>query len=260
MALSIGTPTTAAVATVATGIRPASRVEHAALFAAAVLFASGVVHLGILVVGDDSWIGPLSWRKAATFGMSFGLTLAAVTFAGRLLPVSRTWELLLGVFTAACVVETALVTVQAWRHVPSHFNFETSTDTAVAFTLAAGGAVLVLCGLGFTTVAIRSVAAPPMLLALRASFVALLLGFGVGAAMVAKGVRLARGGQPELAYATAGQLKPLHALLLHGILLLVPIAWAGAHQNLAAGHQLLLVRVSVVTYAVAVCAVAWSVL
>src|SRR5438445_13209322 len=36
--------------------------------------------------------------------------------------------ILLTVFTAACTLETALVSLQAWRGVPSHFNTERSEE------------------------------------------------------------------------------------------------------------------------------------
>ena len=167
--------------------------------------------------------------------------------------------MLLGIFTIACIVETTLVSVQVWRHVPSHFNFDTPTDTTIAFTLAAGGAVLILCGLGFTALAVRGAAAPPTLLALRASFVALLLAFGVGAVMVARGVRLARSGSSQLAYTTAGHLKPLHAVLLHGVLILLPVALLVEHLDLNIRKQMLAVRTSIAVYAILVGATAASI-
>jgi hypothetical protein len=51
---------------------------------------------------------------------------------------------LLGAFTGACALETALVSLQAWRGVPSHFNLETTFDGLVARGLAGGGVVLVV--------------------------------------------------------------------------------------------------------------------
>ena len=104
-----------------------------------VLFLSGLVHVVVLLVTGWTWIGPVSLRKAATFGLSFGLTLASVAWATSFLRL-RARELVLGAFLVMCVVETALVTLQAWRGVPSHFDFATPFDTAVSMTLAAGGA------------------------------------------------------------------------------------------------------------------------
>ncbi|MGN6693813.1 MAG: hypothetical protein ACTHN0_06510, partial [Aquihabitans sp.] len=152
----------------------------------------------------------------------------------------------------------ALVSLQVWRGRPTHFDFETSIDTTIAMALALGGGVLIVCGLGFTALATRATASPPTLLALRASFVALLGGFAVGAVMVARGVRLARGGSPELAYATAGSLKPLHGVLLHGVLVLLPIAWLASRAGWGERVQLHVVQGSVAAYAAVVIAVAAS--
>jgi hypothetical protein len=147
--------------------------------------------------------------------------------------------------------------MQVWRGVPSHFNFETPFNTVVAMALAAGGGVLIVTGLGFTTIAMRATASPPILLALRASFVALVAGFGVGALMVSKGVRLARSGHPTRAYATAGALKPLHAALLHGALILLPIAWLTTRANLTQQRKLHLTQASTAAY---IALVAWTAL
>ena len=87
----------------------------------------------------------MSLRKAATFGLSFGLTLPSVAWATSYLRLPAR-GLVLGVFIATCVVETVLISMQAWRGVPSHFNFATPFDTAVSTTLALGGGVIVLVG------------------------------------------------------------------------------------------------------------------
>lgn len=39
------------------------------------------------------------------------------------------------VFVAACMVEVVLVTLQAWRKVPSHLNRDTSFDSVKGVTL-----------------------------------------------------------------------------------------------------------------------------
>src|SRR4030095_8534497 len=43
--------------------------------------------------------------------------------------------------------------------------------------------------------------------------------------MIADGVTTSRAGHPDLAYATAGQLKPLHAVAMHAILVVPALAW-----------------------------------
>src|SRR5258705_8353904 len=123
------------------GIR---RIERVTYVVAALLLASGVIHLTILALSGRSWAGPLSLRKAMSFGLSFGLTLMTIVWVASWLRLGdRSRTALIGVFTVASVLETMLVSVQAWRDVPSHFNMETTFDALVARTLAVGGVVLV---------------------------------------------------------------------------------------------------------------------
>ncbi len=204
------------------------RIERVAYVIGALLFVSGLVHTVVLVVSGGSWTGPLSMRKAVTFGLSFGLTLVSVAWATSYVSVRpRVRNVLLGVFTGASVVETALVSMQAWRGVPSHFNFETGFDNAVSTTLAAGGGVLILTAVSFAAAAMRGEGetSPSMRLAVRFGLLALLVALGTGAAMIASGVVEARGGDPQAAYTTAGALKPLHAVAMHAILILPGLAW-----------------------------------
>ena len=129
--------------------------ERVAYLVGVLLLLSGLVHLGILVISGGSWAGPLSLRKPATFGISFGLTLIMIVWVASFLqPGQRTRKLLLSAFTVACAVETALVSMQAWRGVPSHFNLETTFDGMIARTLVAGGFVLIaiLLGIGMFSV------------------------------------------------------------------------------------------------------------
>jgi hypothetical protein len=208
-----------------TGARP---VERVAYVVGAVLFASGLVHLGVLLVTGGTWLGPVSMRKPLTFGLSFGLTLATVAWVTSLLTMGkRTRTVLLGLFTAVSVLETALVTMQAWRGVPSHVNFETPFDTSVSMALAGGGGVIIVTVLAFAAAAVRGAGglAPAMRLAVRSGFALLIVGLAVGAVMIATGVGIARAGDPLLAYSTLGTLKPVHGVALHAVLVLPVFAW-----------------------------------
>jgi hypothetical protein len=233
---------------------PADRVAYAV---SALLAASGVVHLAVLTVSGGSWEGPLSLRKAATFGLSFGLTLATVTWATSFLTMGRRIRTaLLGILAVTCIGEVGLVTMQVWRGVPSHFNFETPFDTAVSMTLAAGGGVLIVTALGFTFFALRTAGSPGLVLALRFGFVALLVSLLVGALMIARGVPLARGGQAQLAYDTAGSLKPLHAVALHAVLVVPGVAWLLDRSRLSPRLAVSLVRLTAVLYGLTIVVVA----
>jgi hypothetical protein len=128
---------------------------------AALLSASGVFHLGVQAVDRA---GRLMDRagvvaKACHFGTSFGLTLATITWVTAFLPIrERTRGRLLGGFAAACTLEVAVITTQAWRGVPSHFNLSTTFNAAMAYSAAAGGAVTIGTTLAF---AVAWVAAAP---------------------------------------------------------------------------------------------------
>jgi hypothetical protein len=207
----------------------------------------------VLVVSGGSWEGPLSMRKPTTFGLSFGLTLATVAWATSFLAMSsRVRGLLLGAFTVVCVVEPALVTMQAWRGVPSHFNFETGFDTAVSMSLAAGGALIILTAVGFTAAAVLGGAtmAPSMRVAVRFGFVILLVALATGAVMIARGVVQGRTGHAQLAYTTAGALKPLHAVAMHAILVVPGLAWLLRFADWSELRRVRLVWTAIVSYAV----------
>src|SRR5437763_10905013 len=60
--------------------RRGQRVERAGYLVGALLLASGLIHLATLAIGGGSWEGPLSLRKAVTFGLSFGLTLITIVW------------------------------------------------------------------------------------------------------------------------------------------------------------------------------------
>jgi hypothetical protein len=192
-------------------------VERAAYLIGALLIAAGLAHLIVALRYPRPWLGPLSWRKPVSFGVSFGAVLISVTWvAGYLrLPPGRR-ALVLGVFAADCVLEVTGITIQAWRGVPSHFNTESGFDSVIAYSLAAGGAVLVatlgtLAGYALTG---RVDAPPAMRLAVRAGFAYLLAGLAAGAAMIVRGEQLIR-----------GEHRTLHAITLHAVLVLPALAW-----------------------------------
>jgi hypothetical protein len=234
-------------------------VERAGYLVGALLLVSGGIHLAILFIGGYSWEGPLSLRKAATFGLSFGLTLISIVWVASFLQLGdRTRSVLLGAFTVTCVVETALVSLQAWRGVPSHFNVETTFDAAVARMLAAGGVVLVATIVILTVAAFRANPAVPVSLrtAIQIGFVALCGAVGVGALMIAKGMRLVFAGDPQSAYATGGMFKPTHAVTMHAILVLPMLAWLLSFANWSEQRRLGVVLLAAGGYIVVVAGVA----
>ncbi|MFG2408981.1 hypothetical protein ACGFR8_32490 [Streptomyces brevispora] len=241
-------------------IRP---VEGLCYATGAVLIASGLVHLVVLVAGDGSWDGPVSWRKPVTFGLSLGLTLIAIAWVSSYLRIGvRARTVLLGAFAADCVLEVAGITVQAWRRVPSHFNMETPFDTGVSMALAVGGGVLVVILSVLSAAAFRRrPAGPPgMALALRAGCGILAIGLLSGAAMIARGVYLTRTGHQLAGYASTESLKPLHGVSLHAVLVLPVLARLLVMTSWSAHTRVSVVRAVVGCYAAAVAAaLVWAV-
>ncbi len=232
----------------------ARRVERVAYAVGGLLLLSGVFHLGVFAVDGGPWEGPVSWRKAVTFGLSFGLTLITIAWVASYVPLrDRTRGIVLGVFTADCVAEVALITTQAWRRVPSHFNMETPLDTTISRLLAVGGGILIAT---LVTLAIASFrenpeVAPSMRLAVRVGFVALMLALASGAAMIARGVMEVQTGHQQLAYHVAGALKPAHAVTMHAILVLPALAWALALTGLPETRRTRVVAIASWAYAAA---------
>lgn len=87
MSGSVGTsrgafPVAAAVAGLWSIWTDGRRAERAAYAIGAALIVSGLFHLAVFAVDGGPWEGPVSWRKAVTFGLSFGLTLITIAWVG----------------------------------------------------------------------------------------------------------------------------------------------------------------------------------
>ena len=234
---------------------PTTRLDRVCYAISAILVLAGVFHFGVFLVRGGPWYGPVSWRKPTTFGLSFGLTLATITWVSSFVRLgTRARNILLSLFAVACVLEVVLISVQAWRHVPSHFNNEGPLNTAIAFSLAGGGAVLIGVLVTFTVAAFRRPperVTPAMRAAVRAGFVALMVALASGGAMIAKGMVLVRTGHQQAAYTAADALKPAHGVTMHAILVLPALAWLLSFTTWDDARQLRLVNRVTGAYALA---------
>ncbi|MEV5609668.1 hypothetical protein [Streptomyces sp. NPDC052225] len=263
-ATKAGTPEPAVAGRVGPLWRSARRAERLCYATGLVLIASGAFHLVVLGVDGGPWTGPVSWRKPITFGLSFGLTLIALTWVTSYLQVgSRLRSVLLVVFAADCVLEVGGITLQAWRGVPSHLDMETAFDTVVSMSLAVGGGILVVLLTVFTLASFRNRPGGPtgMPLAVRAGFAVLLVALASGAAMIARGVALTRAGHQEAAYHSTAALKPLHGVSLHAVLVLPVLAWLMTRTSWSDRAKNRVMYAAVGAYVVAVLAAgAWAAL
>ncbi|MET7540867.1 hypothetical protein [Streptomyces sp. NPDC005507] len=247
-------PLTGAVRDLWRAALPSERLCYAT---GAVLTFSGLAHLLVFAVDGGPWDGPVSWRKPFTFGVSFGLTLIALTWVTSYLRIgARTRNVLLVVFAADCVLEVGGITLQAWRRVPSHLDMESGFDTAVSMSLAVGGGILVVLLSVFAVASFRRRPSGPtgMPLALRSGFAILLVALASGAAMIARGVILTKTGHQEAAYHSTAPLKPLHGVSLHAVLVLPALAWLMSRTAWSERTRNGVMRGAVACYAAAVAA------
>lgn len=190
----------------------------------ALMLASGIVHLVIFaaafVTEGASWWGDVSWRKPATFGLSFGATLLSTAWLlGRVRRRPLLGWALAGPLTAATVLEVGAVAMQQWRGVPSHFNTTTTFDAAVFNTMGVSIAIIGVASVGtlvWAAVGLRRD---------RAAWWAAVVGLtlvgaasAVGGDMIARGLAASVDGgpPPSLLIGPAGSAKLAHAVALHG--------------------------------------------
>jgi hypothetical protein len=238
--------------------RRATRVERIGYAVGGLLVTSGLVHAAVLIASGGSWNGPVSLRKPTTFGLSFGLTLITIVWTSTFVSLGRrTRTILLATFTGACALETTLVSLQAWRGVPSHFNVATPFDALVTRGLAFGGLSLVVVVAMLTWASFRANPGVPasLRLATRVGFAALLGAQLVGAVMIARGMTLVFGGEANVAYATGGALKPMHAVTMHGVLVLPALAWLSAFATWSERRRTRIVAAAAIGYGLMIAAV-----
>jgi len=232
--------------------RQAGPAQRFAFLVGAALIVAGLAHLAAWLVVGGAWQGPVSFRKPATFGLSFGLTTITLAWiTGRLRITGRTRRLLLGPLAVADATEVGWVSVQRWRGVASHFNFTTTLDTALFVVGGAAIAVTVTVIVAVTVLAFTRLHAPPsMAVAIRGGLLILLVAQGVGGWMIGHGVGPASDGvtQGLTTVAPAGVMKVPHAVAMHAIQVLPALAWLLGFADLAERRRLRLVWAATAGY------------
>lgn len=203
-----------------------TRIEKTAVLA---LLFSGLGHLPFLFLRQVGWEDPVSFRKPILFGISGGLTLWSLLYVIHLLGSSRQMRFVANALIFTLLPEVALITFQAWRGVPSHFNNSGMVNSLIEFAmlifiLIATGIIFWLSYRVFQTGALDSIA-PAMKLALQAGLVYLSISCAIGMVITAIGKQqIASGGVAEL-YRGSGVLKFPHGIAIHAIQTLAILAW-----------------------------------
>jgi hypothetical protein len=199
------------------------------------LLVSGLAHAGVWAVLGGPWEGPVTWRKPILFGISGGLTALSMGWVWSKLP-HRRWDVPLAWSASlALVVEVALIDMQRWRGVASHFNRTTLLDSVLYDIM---GVLILWVTLIAADLLLRSfgqrVAVPrPMLLAMRAGLVFLVVSCLLGIWVTVNGeLRLGQGLEPER-FGAAGVPKFPHGAVIHAIQWLPLVAWAARRAGIA---------------------------
>ena len=200
-------------------VRPVRSCQRVGYVCAGLLVLSGLGHVLVFLVDGGPWEGPVSWRKPIVFGLSFGITLATLTWIVGLLKAPKTvaWAMV-GALSVASVGEVVLISLQRWRGVPSHFNEDTPFDETV-FSLMGSLVSLVVAITVIVTVwsFFRLDALPALALAVRAGLALMLVAQLVGVQMIAVGGNT---------FGAHGALKLPHAFTLHAVQVLPLLALA----------------------------------
>lgn len=197
-----------------------------ALWMAAILIASGFIHLAKLGWDGADWNGPLSLRKPGLFGVSAGLTVWSIAWLMTQLRPQRFDRVLANLVAGSLLIEVGLITWQYWRGLPSHFNHATFLDATIEVTML----VLILFVtasifyLTLRTSRLRSIERSKAI-AIRGGMWLLLLSCGLGILTTVLGEVNIASERPHETWGRAGVLKFPHGVALHAIQLLPMLSW-----------------------------------
>lgn len=199
------------------------------------LCASGLFHVVVWALMGGSWEGSVSWRKPILFGISSGLTVISL---GWLIPKLRPnrWDAALSsLFCLSLMAEVALITIQQWRGVASHFNRSTLLDSRIETWMTILISVVFLVLLEFTRRSFQSLKTSiDLQRAIRAGLMFLILSCVIGFAIAAYGhQQLAVGNDPAI-IGKAGVAKFPHGLAIHAIQIFPMICWIMKKAGMAA--------------------------
>lgn len=190
------------------------------------LIALGILHVPIWLLDGGSWEGSVSWRKPILFGVSTGMTLCSLGWLmGKLTPVKLD-KLMAWLVSVSLVIEVALITVQKWRGVASHFNQETPLDRWID-TLMLGLIVIAFAGITYFWIRCfdKLELAPDYSLALRSGMCFLVVSCLIGFAISTYGYnRIAENLTPET-IGERGVAKFPHGIAIHALQFLPLAVW-----------------------------------
>ncbi|MEM6260630.1 MAG: hypothetical protein AAGI37_20460 [Planctomycetota bacterium] len=246
-----------------------ARTSHGGLYLIAsglLLCLGGIAHVAVWMADGGSWAGDVSWRKPILFGISTGMTFVSLGWVLTLIrPGSRSrrwvWELAVAI---AGLVEVGLITLQAWRGVPSHFNHATPLDTAIVYGIDGLVVVIAVAVLGITVRSFGSLriaeqpVAADVAWSVRAGLVFLLLSCGFGFWMLWYGESRVDNGQDPGTFGAAGVVKFVHGMPIHALQVLPIAGYVLGRLAVSVKHRLAAVQWLTAAIAVLTVFSAWQ--
>ena len=133
-----------------------SAIQRGFFWLGVVQLAVAGAHAVVALAQQGSLDGPVSIRKPILFAQSFGLVSLSFAFIFHDLGLPRRTVAPLGWLSIALsALEVGLACLQYWRGVPSHFNYTTLLDGAIAGTMTGGAIAFALFLIGVTVLAWR---------------------------------------------------------------------------------------------------------
>lgn len=220
------------------------------LFVVALVNAAlAAVFTVLLVVDSRTLLGRNVWTKPWKFATSIAIFSATMAW---LLPSfsldDRTERRATRIIAAAMLIEITLITAQAARAVPSHFNDSTALNTAIFAVMGTTITIntVVVAYLLWRIVRDPPALAPAYLWAVRLGLLIFVLASAEGWLMVANGAHSVGApadgpGLPLLNWSmTGGDLRVAHFIGLHALQILPLAGYLAVRWDRTAGQQALL--------------------
>lgn len=182
------------------------------------LVASGIFHVFVWLILGGEWEGAVSWRKPILFGASAGMTVLSFGWVyGKIASRTYDWILIPG-FALAMLAEVALITMQQWRGVPSHFNRASDFNAQVETWITI---LIIVASIAITDLSIRSFVSvkgsQDTKLAIKSGLTFLLISIGIGFAISFYGQQLMEQNRNPSIYGDSGVMKFPHGVAIHAI-------------------------------------------
>ena len=199
------------------------------------LILLGLLHIPVWMTDGSDWEGRVSWRKPILFGVSTGMTLwslgwiAGALKPSRLAAVDRVASI---TTTGSLVIEVALITVQQWRGVASHFNQETHFDGWIDFAMLA---LICVAFVGIVYFGFRSLGKlqmqPEYVLSARLGMLFLIISCIIGFVISGYGYWRTSEGLPPETLGDNGVTKFPHGVAIHVLQILPAMVFVLAKLN-----------------------------